>query len=162
VQDAENGCGFDFLGRYHKDGDEFLNHIVLGTGDETWVSFVKVETKEQSKEWMHTYSPEKSKKFKQMLSTRKVMATVFLGRKGVYCETLKKPHRTGHSEQKGGILTFGVVLPHDNVRPHTASRTPALQEYFNWELFDHPPDSSERLPPVYLPEEMVAITALQQ
>jgi hypothetical protein len=46
-----------FLERYHKDGDEFLNHIVRVTGDETRVSFVNVETKEQSKQWMHTHSP---------------------------------------------------------------------------------------------------------
>jgi hypothetical protein len=35
VQNTENGFGFDFLERYHKDGDEFLNHIVRLTGDET-------------------------------------------------------------------------------------------------------------------------------
>jgi hypothetical protein len=45
-----------FLERYHKDGDEFLNHIVRVTGDETWASFVTVETKEQSKQWMHTFT----------------------------------------------------------------------------------------------------------
>jgi hypothetical protein len=33
------------LERYHKAGNEFLNHTV--TDDETWVSFVNVETKEQ-------------------------------------------------------------------------------------------------------------------
>jgi hypothetical protein len=38
-----------FLGLYHKDGDEFLNHIIRVTGDETWVSYVNVETTEQSK-----------------------------------------------------------------------------------------------------------------
>jgi hypothetical protein len=38
---------FFFLEQYHKD-DEFLNHIVPVTGDETWVLFVDVETKEQS------------------------------------------------------------------------------------------------------------------
>jgi hypothetical protein len=38
-----------FIDRYHKDGNEFLNHIIRVTGDETWVSFVNVETKEQSK-----------------------------------------------------------------------------------------------------------------
>jgi transposase len=37
-----------FLERYFKDGNEFLNHIV--TGDETWVSCVNVETKEQCKQ----------------------------------------------------------------------------------------------------------------
>jgi hypothetical protein len=49
----------NFLQRYHKDGDEFLNDIVRVTGDETWVSFVNVETKEQSKQWKHTYSHNK-------------------------------------------------------------------------------------------------------
>jgi hypothetical protein len=37
------------LERYHKVGDEFLNHIIRVIGDETWVSLVNVETKEQSK-----------------------------------------------------------------------------------------------------------------
>jgi hypothetical protein len=36
-----------FLERYHKDGDEFLSHIIVVTGDKMWVSFVNVETKEQ-------------------------------------------------------------------------------------------------------------------
>jgi hypothetical protein len=52
------------LERYHKDGDDFLNRIVRVTGDETWVSFVNVETKEQSKHWMNTHSPNKAEKFK--------------------------------------------------------------------------------------------------
>jgi hypothetical protein len=51
--------------------------------DETWISFVNVENKEQSKQWMHTHLPNKPKKFKRMLSARKLMATVFLDRKGV-------------------------------------------------------------------------------
>jgi hypothetical protein len=38
-----------FSEQYHKDGDEHLNHIVRATYDETWVSLVNVETKEQSK-----------------------------------------------------------------------------------------------------------------
>jgi hypothetical protein len=40
---------FTLLKRCHKDGYEFLNHIVRVTGEETWVSFVDVETKEQTK-----------------------------------------------------------------------------------------------------------------
>jgi spore coat polysaccharide biosynthesis protein SpsF (cytidylyltransferase family) len=47
AQNAENGLGFDVLQRYRKDGDEFLSHIIRVTGDETWVSFVNVENKEQ-------------------------------------------------------------------------------------------------------------------
>jgi uncharacterized damage-inducible protein DinB len=60
---------------------ELLNHII--TDDETWISFVNAETKEQSKQWMHTQSPNKPKKFKQIMSARKLMAAVFWARKGV-------------------------------------------------------------------------------
>jgi hypothetical protein len=69
-----------FLECYHKDGHEFLNHIIRVTGDETWVSFVNVETKEQSK-WMLTRSPNKLKKFKQTFYARKLMESVFWYRK---------------------------------------------------------------------------------
>jgi hypothetical protein len=41
---------FTFLERYHKDSNEFLNHIIQVTGDETWVLFVNVEIKKQSKQ----------------------------------------------------------------------------------------------------------------
>jgi hypothetical protein len=64
--------------------DEFLNHIIQVTGDETWVSFVNTETKEQSKQWMHTHSSNKPKSLnKQCLPVRKPMATVFWDMKGV-------------------------------------------------------------------------------
>jgi hypothetical protein len=69
---------------YHKDADDFLNHIVQVTSDETWVLFVNVDTKEQSKQWMHTHSPNKPKKLnKCCLPARKLMTTVFWDRKGV-------------------------------------------------------------------------------
>jgi hypothetical protein len=39
------------------------------------------------------------------------------------------------------ISSVLVVLLHDNARPHTAARTRAPLEHFNWELFDHLPYS---------------------
>jgi hypothetical protein len=83
AQNAENCFGFDFLQQFHKDGDEFLNHIVRVTGGETCVSFVNVETKKQLEHWMHSHSPNKPKKFKRTLSARKLMAAVFCDRTGV-------------------------------------------------------------------------------
>ena len=74
------GSALSFLERYEKDGDEFLTHIV--TGDETWVSHVTPESKQQSMQWRHTSSPTK-KEFKQTLSARKIMRTVFWDRYGV-------------------------------------------------------------------------------
>jgi hypothetical protein len=61
----------DFLERYHKDSDEFLNHIIRVTDDEIWILFVDIETKEQSKQWMRTHSPNKPKMFKQMSACQK-------------------------------------------------------------------------------------------
>jgi hypothetical protein len=70
-----------FFERYHKDGDEFLNHIVRVTGDETWISFANVKSKEQSKQWMRTHSPKKPKQFKQTLSAcQKADGNCFLGK----------------------------------------------------------------------------------
>jgi len=56
------GSALTFLRRYWEEGDEFLDRIV--TGDETLVQFVNAEIKEQSRQWMHTHSPNKPKKFK--------------------------------------------------------------------------------------------------
>jgi hypothetical protein len=60
---AGNGFGFDIFTAIHNDGNEVLSHIIRVAGDETWVSFVNVETKQQSEQWMHTHSPNKLKKF---------------------------------------------------------------------------------------------------
>ncbi|KAJ4441265.1 hypothetical protein ANN_11119 [Periplaneta americana] len=148
-----------FLMRYHTDGDAFLDQIV--TGDETWVSHNTPETKRQSRQWHQPSSPKKPKKFKQTLSTQKVMATVFWDRKGVllldfmpkgttinanrYCETLRKLQRAIQNKRRG-MLSRGVVLLHDNARPHTAASTRELLDQFGWEIFDHPPYSPDLAP----------------
>jgi transposase len=44
------------------------------------------------------------------------------------------------------MLTDGVLLLHDNARPHTAAPTRSLLEHLNWEMFDHPPYSSDLFP----------------
>jgi len=52
-------CALTFLMRYHKEGDSMLSHNV--TGDETWVSHITFESKQQSLHWKHTGSPKKEK-----------------------------------------------------------------------------------------------------
>jgi hypothetical protein len=74
------GLLWTFLESCQKDGNEFLNHIVRVTRDETWVSFMNVETREESKQRMHTHSPNKPKKFKKC--ARKLIATIFWDRTG--------------------------------------------------------------------------------
>jgi 16S rRNA G966 N2-methylase RsmD len=104
---AYNFQTLTILERHYKDGNEFLNHIVGVTGDETWESLVNVETKDQPKQWMHTNSPNKE-------------ITMAIQNK------------------RRGMLTYGVVLLHDNARSHTAARTHTLLENFSWVFFDHP------------------------
>jgi hypothetical protein len=137
-----------FLQQYHDEDDEFLDKIV--TGDETWVKFVNVETKEQSQQWMHTHSPNKPRKFKQSLTNRKLMATVFWDRKGMllialmepgttitsetYCETLKKLRRATENKRRG-MLTSGVVLLH-NTQLH--AHKPCSRNFAGTCLITHP------------------------
>jgi hypothetical protein len=107
---------------------------------------------------MHTHSPNKPKKFKQTLSARKLMATVFWDRRGVlmvklmqqettmsiaYCEKLK--NCTVIQNKRHGTPTFGVVLLHD-VRPHTAAHTHSTNGAFQirvWPLSLQPSSCSE-------------------
>ena len=112
-------------------------------------TFVNAETNQQSRQWMHTHSSNKPKKFKQTLSNKKMMATVFWDRKGilltecmapgttitseVYCETLNKLRKLIQNKRRG-MLTKVVVLLHDISRPHSAARTNALIKLFNWQI----------------------------
>jgi hypothetical protein len=145
------------LDRYHEDGYEFFSHILRVTGDETRVSFVNVETKEQSKQWMHTHSPDTPRKFKQTLSLyQKADGNCLLGQErstdgGIHTRdnnnvisvlrNTKKLHRANHNKRRV-MMTSGVMLLHVNVRPHTAARTRALLEHFSWELFDLAPSDN--------------------
>ncbi|GFU47557.1 uncharacterized protein TNCV_2442871 [Trichonephila clavipes] len=74
-------------------------------------------------------------KSKQTLSKRKIMATVFWDRcgdllvdfmpkgttinSGAYCATLRKLRRALQNKRRGMLLK-GVLLLHDDARPHTS------------------------------------------
>ncbi|GBL68652.1 Histone-lysine N-methyltransferase SETMAR [Araneus ventricosus] len=44
------------------------------------------------------------------------------------------------------MLSGGIVLLHDNARPHTAAATQELLDQFGCEIFDHPPYSWDLAP----------------
>jgi len=135
-----------------------LSHIV--TGDETRVSHITPESKQQSLHWKHTGSL-KRKKFKQMISTRKIMCTVFWDRQGVllveflpqdttinsavYCEMLKKLRRAIQNK-RCDMLSATILWLHDNARLHSAAQTQDLITSFRWEQTDHPPYSPDLAP----------------
>jgi histone-lysine N-methyltransferase SETMAR len=67
---------------------------------------------------------------------------------GVYGNTLKKLHGAIQNERRG-MLSRGVVMLHDNARPHTAAATQDLITTFGWEQFDHPPYSPDLVPSAF-------------
>jgi len=111
-----------------------------------------------------THHPQPKKKFKQTLSARKIMCTVFWERYGVllphyhpngqtinaqvYCDTLQRLRRAIQNKRRG-LLSSRVVLLHYNARPHTARQTTALLPQFRWDIMDHPPYSPDLLPSDY-------------
>ncbi|GBM52049.1 Histone-lysine N-methyltransferase SETMAR [Araneus ventricosus] len=61
-----------------------------------------------------------------------------------YCETLRKLRQAIQNRRRG--ISGGIVLLHDNPRPHTAAATQELLDQFGWEIFDHPPYSPDLAP----------------
>ncbi|GBN23558.1 hypothetical protein AVEN_233680-1 [Araneus ventricosus] len=53
-----------------------------------------------------------------------------------YGQTLRKLRRAIQNKRRG-MLTEGILLLHDNARPHTAAQTRALLDSFGWEVSNH-------------------------
>jgi hypothetical protein len=85
-QNAENIFGFVFfLERYHKDGYEFLNHIVRVTGDETSILFLMLKTNiSKSSRCTHIHQTSR-KSLNKSLRARKLMGIAFWERTGKEC-----------------------------------------------------------------------------
>ncbi|PNF31072.1 hypothetical protein B7P43_G17251, partial [Cryptotermes secundus] len=141
----------ELLRCFEREGNDFLARIV--TGDETWVHFHQPETKRASKEWRHSSSP-KPKKFRTQPSAGKVMLTLFWDEKGVilehytprgttvtsasYSDLLKNHLQPAIKSKRCGLLSTGILLQHDNARPHTARTTVATIKDLHFECLPHP------------------------
>jgi histone-lysine N-methyltransferase SETMAR len=106
---------------------------------------------------------QKSSKFKVTPSAGKVMLAVFWDSQGVllahfqkrgenvnsasyeYCEVLLKL-RNKIRRKRPGQLTRGILLHHDNARPHTARETQEGIQELQWELLEHPLYSPDLVP----------------
>jgi histone-lysine N-methyltransferase SETMAR len=115
-------------------------------------------------EWKHPGSPVK-KKFKSQPSARKVMLTVFWDSQGVLLEHDLERGTTvnsvGYSEmlstglkpairiKRRGLLSSGVLLLHDNARPHTAIHTLQTLVKLGFTVLEHPAYSPDLAPSDY-------------
>jgi histone-lysine N-methyltransferase SETMAR len=151
----------DLFERYDSEGDGFLRRIV--TGDETWIHQFEPESKRQSMQWRHISSPP-PRKFKIVPSMQKVMATVFWDASGIllvdflphgqtitaarYIVTLKKLKRVIR-RKRPSLVNDGILLLHDNARPHSAMRTAEAIRKLGWSVLPHPPYSPDLAPSDY-------------
>jgi len=150
------------LDRYANEGEAFLTRLV--TGDETWVHHFAPESKRQSMEWKHPGSPV-TKKFESQPSARKVMLTVFWDSQGVllehdlergttvnsvgYSEMLSTGLKPAIQIKRQGLLSSGVLLLHDNARPHTAIHTLQTLVKLGFMVLEHPAYSPDLAPSDY-------------
>lgn len=140
----------------------FLQRII--TGDETWVHHYEPESKRQSLQWKHPMSPP-MKKFKTQSSVGKVLLTVFWDSQGVllehysengvtvtsssYSELLQEKLKPAIRSKRRGLLSQGVLLLHDNARPHTALKTIETVQKLKFEVLQHPAYSPDLAPSDY-------------
>ena len=131
------------------------------TGDEKWVLYKNTQRKRQ---WLdRDQSPQPVPK--QGLHPKKVMLSLWLDMRGLIHYELLEPNqtitavkycsqlddlRTALSKKRPALLNRkGVVLQHDNARPHTAGATQNKVMSFNWEVLPHPPYSPDIAPSDY-------------
>ena len=63
-----------------------------------------------------------------------------------YCATLLRLRKDIQNRRRGKH-SRGIVLIHDNARPHTPRQTQTLlRDEFHWDIFDHPPYSPDLAP----------------
>ena len=138
----------------HGHKQRFLYRIV--TGDEKWCLYVNMK---QRKEWL---SPEKqaTPRAKQDLHPRKTMLCVWWDWEGIIHWELLDRNQTVNAElyvqqmqrlnnaiqQKRPDRQYGVLLQHDNARPHIAIMTKEAIQTLGWEVLPHPPYSPDLAP----------------
>lgn len=148
----------EHLTRFNTENEQFLRRIVAG--DETWCHHFEPEGKQSSMQWKHPSSP-KPKKFRVQQSAGKVMLTVFFDIQGPllleflepnetinsqrYIQTLDKLHQAIKSKRPG-MLSSGVILLHDNARPHVSKATSDALTRKRWEVLEHPAYSPDLSP----------------
>lgn len=151
-------CSRQLLGLAAAEGPLFLQKLV--TGDESWFHYYDPDSRRDSMEWRHPGEAPPTKP-RAVRSAGKRMATVFWDIEGIlllkwlpegesinskyYCEVLAEL-REAIKRERRGKLSRGVVLLHDNARPHTSNETLAAIQAQGFTTLPHPPYSPDLAP----------------
>jgi histone-lysine N-methyltransferase SETMAR len=128
--------------------NNFLNQIV--TGDEKWVLYISCHRKHQ---WLGS-GEHALPEAKDDLHPRKVMLCVWWDCRGIvyyellehnmtitseiYSDQMTKLNEALIQQRPALINRKGVLLLHNNARPHTSKATRSKIEEFGWEILPHP------------------------
>lgn len=143
----------------HHHSYRFLDRIV--TGDEKWVLYVNIRRKRQ---WLA--SDEKPlPDAKTDLHPKKVLLCIWWDAKGVlywelldnnqtitaevYAQQLQRLQEALLQKRPALVNRKGVILLHDNARPHVAKLTREKIQELGWEVLPHPPYSPDIAPSDY-------------
>ena len=132
-----------FLHRFREKGNVFLQKVVAI--DETWIRDFEPEMKSQSSEWRGK-GPPRPTKFKKAKSNVKQMIFAY-DCKGVimtdrvtcgttitaayYCQFLLEVRRKMHANRPD-LLENGVLILHDNARPHLGKDVRELLDRYSY------------------------------
>ena len=147
--------------------EPFLDRLV--TGDEKWVFCVNVTRKRQ---WISKGEPAKAIP-KPELHPHKVMLCVWWNSTGIlhwelmpenltvtaeiYTDQLSRVQAALIEKHPATVNRKGILLLHDNARPHIAKLTMKKVNELRWEVLPHPPYS-----PDLAPSDFYLFRALQQ
>ena len=139
--------------------DPFLHRIV--TCDEKWILY---DNRRRSAQWLDADEPPKHMP-KPSLHPKKVMVTVWWSTAGVihysflapgetinaqkYCAQLEEMHQKLSIQRPRLVNRDGVILLHDNARPHVSRTTVQKLNELQYETLPHPPYSPDLSPTDY-------------
>jgi len=139
--------------------DPFISRIV--TGDEKWVLYNNVQRKRQ---WLSS-GQQPIPTPKPGLHPKKVLLCVWWDIEGVihhellnigqtitadiYCQQLDRLHDRLVKLRPSLVNRRGIVLQHDNAKPHTAKITREKLKKFGWDVLPHPSYSPDIAPSDY-------------
>jgi [histone H3]-lysine36 N-dimethyltransferase SETMAR len=139
--------------------DPFIERII--TGDEKWVLYVNVERRKQ---WLSSGQQPISYQ-KPGLHPKKILLCVWWDMKGIlyfellnmdqritaeiYCQQLDRLRKILIKKRPALVNQKGVILLHDNAKPHIAKITRKKLKEFGWEVLPHPSFSPDLAPSDY-------------
>lgn len=129
-------------------GHRIISKII--TGDETYIPFYDVPTRQESKVWVFEDDPTPTT-VKRKRAVKKVMYAVFFRRTGLVKAINLEGQKTVTAwyirhclpEVLRGLRIGGLMLHHDNASPHTAAATLKFLRENNIRLIEHPPYSPD-------------------